>query len=59
MSPLPETDRLKLNGLYSSINRIVIPECTDPEAKDMAKKVGEGLEIIKQTIKEVSQIINK
>lgn len=57
MSPLTTTDRLKLNTLYTSINKINIPECTDPDAKDMAQKVGEGLEIIKKAIKEVSTII--
>lgn len=57
MSPLTQTDRIKLNALYTSINKITIPECTDPEAADMAQKVGEGLEIIKQAIKEVSKII--
>lgn len=59
MAPLTDDDRQKLNQLYTTINNIVIPVCHDQEANDMAIKVGEGLNIIKKAIKEVSTIINK
>lgn len=57
MPEVTEADRAKLNRLYSDINNIEVPACTNIEAKDLAIKVGEGLTIIKQAIKEVANII--
>ncbi len=55
--PLDKQDREKFNELYLSINNIKIPQFWDEEARNMGEKVGEGLQIIKQAIKEVSTII--
>lgn len=58
MSHLSESDKAKINYLYSQIKSINVPDFNERETVDLAEKVKDGLQIILKAIKEVSIIIN-
>jgi hypothetical protein len=55
---LTDQDKEKFNILYQYIKDTPIPDFDDPEAVEMAKDVQWGLDLINQSIKEVSKVIN-
>ena len=57
MSPIAESDKAKINYLYTQIKNINIPDFNERETVDLSVKVRDGLEIILKAIKEVSNII--
>ena len=54
---LTDQDKEKFNTLYQYIKDTPIPDFDDPEAVEMAKDVKWGLDLINQSIKEVSKVI--
>ncbi|SMC52464.1 hypothetical protein SAMN04488101_10186 [Pedobacter nyackensis] len=59
MSPVSESDKAKINYLYSQIKNINVPDFNERETVDLSVKVRDGLQIILKAIKEVSTVINK
>lgn len=59
MSPISQSDKEKINYLYTQIKNINIPNFYERETVDLEVKVRDGLNIILKAIKEVSVIINK
>lgn len=59
MSPVSDSDKQKINYLYTQIKNINIPDFYERETVDLQVKVRDGLQIILKAIKEVSTIINK
>ncbi|MEJ2905042.1 hypothetical protein WAE58_21535 [Pedobacter panaciterrae] len=57
MSPVSESDKAKINFLYTQIKNINVPNFYERETVDLEVKVRDGLEIILKAIKEVSTII--
>jgi hypothetical protein len=59
MGEVSESDKAKINHMYSQIKGIQIPDFKERHTIDLAEKVKDGLQIILNAIKEVSTIINK
>lgn len=57
MSDLSESDKAKVNYLYTQIKNINVPDFNERQTVDLAEKVRDGLQIILKAIKEVSSII--
>ncbi len=48
---MTDLDKSNLNVIFQHINKIEMPKMESDQAKAMAHKIGEGLEIIKNWIK--------
>lgn len=56
---MTDLDKSNLNVIYQHINKIEMPKMESEEAKAMAHKINEGLEIIKKWIKKEAVRIKK
>lgn len=52
LTNMTDLDKSKLNVIFQHINKIEMPKMESDQAKAMAQKISEGLEIIKNWIKD-------